>query len=172
MNGVNKLIFKTAAVSLVAVAVVTCYAVGIFAFAFPKPMSNFADALGNKSMSAAYHERVYKRDKTNENLYFALDKFIIAEKHGKVITYFEKFYEKAEYASMVVAVSKYKEERATTITDPDVRALVCDEDNRLRVAYIRALVAKHDYINAKGFLVHSGDKILPVFKDYFEELLG
>ena len=141
MTTLNKIILKTAVAGLIWTAVVFSYGLGIFAICFPSVMTDFYVATGDKRLSALYSERSYKRNPNINNLYFALDKFILAKNNAKIIEYSEKLFENKEtYYSIVDQVSEFKRDRAAG--DPITLGYLCNEDDRLRSSYIGALIKR------------------------------
>ena len=173
MNALNKIILKTAVTGLVWTAVVFCYGLGIFAMSFPGMMASFYDTVGDKRLSTMYHERVYKRNPTPSNLYTILDKSIILKDHGRVIKYFDKFYDLPDYEARVVKIREYKEKRALKdgLTET-LWELACNEDNRLRFSYIDALIAKKRIPEAIEAYGEHSEFILEIFREQLKTILG
>jgi len=140
VSALNKIILKTAVAGLVWTAVVFCYGLGIFAMSFPGAMARFYDTVGDKPLGAMYHERVYKRNPTPENLYTTLDKFIQIKNHDKVIKYSEKMFKHKDYDRTVNNINKFVRDHSKDV--PFALELACNADNYLRCSYIEALLAK------------------------------
>ena len=145
MTTLNKIILKTAVAGLIWTVVIFSYGLGIFAMCFPHAMAEFYDTVGNASLSAIYRERIYQRDPTDKNLYYALDKFILAENYDKIVEYSEKLFARPKYNKLIDDINEFKEKRAGS--DQLLLALACNEDNRLRCAYIKALLEKGKSVN-------------------------
>ena len=144
MTALNKIILKTAVSGLVWTAVLFSYGFGIFAFSFPRVMVDFMDVVGNTRLSAMYMERIYRRNPTPENLYFALDKFIIAQNNSKIIEFGKKLFDLEDenptiFNSIIDQINEFKKESAA---DFPLILMIINEDNRLRTAYIQARLAR------------------------------
>jgi hypothetical protein len=142
MNTLNKIMLQTAVSGLIWTAVVFCYGVGIFAVVFPGAMADFYDSVGNKNLSAKYYEQVFKNNPSDKNLYNALSKFITSGNDKKIIKYGGKFF--AAESGVRTAVLDKVDEYLRSYAGNDTTALMhgCNEDNRLRCAYIRAILKR------------------------------
>ena len=176
MNALNKIIFRTAVEGLVWTVIAFCYGLGIFAMAFPTLMANFYDNVGNKRLSAMYHERAFERNPTNENLYRVLDKVILHQDHTKVIKYSKKMFELEDrdldaFNKIINDVNAQK--RALAGNNELILGFV-NEDDRLRSAYIRSLVAKGqtDKANTVFERATDPDNIRPAHPSYAIFALG
>ena len=105
---------------------------------FPKPMAALADNLGNKGLSSMYYERIYLRNKTPWNMYRALDKFIINGNDKKIIKYAPMFMDLADYKDIVYEINATKREFAGD--NEFILAFACNEDDRIKTAYVAALL--------------------------------
>ena len=143
MNALNKIIFKTAAEGLVAVAVVFCYGMGIFAFAFPGAMASFYDIAGNTRLSALYHTRVYNRSSTPQNLFNALHANIIAGNDSRTIELGERFFD-TSFTTQREAILASEDARMVAGAGEGALAigLGTNTDNRLRMGVVRAHIAQ------------------------------
>lgn len=144
VNALNKIILQTAVGGLVWTAVVFCYGMGIFAMIFPGTMASFYDTVGNKTLSAMYHGRVYQRDPAdNTKLYTALEKAIAAKDDTKIIKYGTKFFalDAAVRNDLLDQVDTHLRLRAGA--DQLKLGRGCNEDDRLRCRYIQALLKRN-----------------------------
>jgi len=143
VNALNKIILRTAVEGFVWTMVVFCYGLGIFAMAFPSSMAAFYNAVDNRKLGAMYHERVYQRNPTAENLYLVLHSNTIHGNDAKIIKYGKKLFDETEaeeYKKVIDDVNRHLRARANG--NYWELALGCNEDDRLRRAYIEALVRK------------------------------
>ena len=116
---------KTAGTTLACLFLVLAYGLGIFGFLAPAPMVRLTDEMGLQRAASMFQERVYRRDPTRENIMLALDRFIDADRHNKVIEFAEKLF-------------AYDE---TTLVTP-----------RIRDAYVASLLAHGRVNDALGFV--------------------
>jgi len=96
MKGNQGFIVKTVVQSLVWVVVAISYVIGIFAVAFPKPVANLFDRLGNTETALVYHVRVYERDPNLNNLATVLQRSIESKNDTKTIKFGNKFFTYSE----------------------------------------------------------------------------
>ena len=141
MTTLNKIILRTAVEGLVWTIVVFSYGLGIFAMSFPGVMANFYDTVGNRRLSAVYHSRVYQRNPSPENLFFAFSRNMDIRNDGRVIRYGIKFFDELD-----------ANERDRIVTDVDAHLVTragyntlaiqtaTNTEDRLRRGFIRALL--------------------------------
>jgi hypothetical protein len=93
----TQMAIKTGALTF-AIAFV-CFSYGLFIFGFinPMAMAKLSDTLGAKDAAGMYYERVYKNNRTPENAYIVLDRYIMARNHKKIVQYGQKFLDPKEY---------------------------------------------------------------------------
>lgn len=86
-------------------------------------------------MSAVYHERVYKRNPTDGNLYRAFSKHMANTNDAKTVKYGEKFLALENYDDIIIDINS--QIYANELTNPSL-GFLCNEDNRLRCGLIGA----------------------------------
>lgn len=173
MSALNKIIFKTAVAGLVWTAAVFCYGLGIFAMCFPGAMASFYDTVGDKRLSAMYHERVYERNPTPDNLYMILNKSISFNDSNRIIKYFDKFYARKDYATRVAQIREDREKRATADGHTGTMwELASNEDSRLRLAYINAFIELDRLSDALNAYNKHGEFVHEIFHEELKTILG
>jgi tetratricopeptide (TPR) repeat protein len=127
--------------------VIFSYGLGFFAKAFPEQMAAFYDTVGNPQMAAMYHGRVYDKHKSPENLYYALSKSIDAQNNRAIIKYGDMWFASGYHYNrdrVTKSVDDYLMQTVVAQFNGDelayVVGTVCNEDDRLRRKYIRALL--------------------------------
>jgi len=113
------------------------YGMSIFGLLFPQTMANLNKSLGAHNGAAMFYERMYRANPTTENMYRALDRFIIAQNHNRVIYFFEKFENRDDSQSVINTVNQHGMNQATNDVQ---RVMWGNELNRLKTAYINALL--------------------------------
>lgn len=114
----EKNIFKTIIVTLIAIICVLSFTWGMFTIFAPYKVGKFAQDLGAEKVAFAYFETDYKRNKSNDRLYNLTASGFYAKKYNKTIKYglellkrdsFEKSYTNKNYINTCVFVlqSKY-----------------------------------------------------------------
>jgi len=149
----NKIILRTAIEGLVWTVVAFCYGMGIFSMCFPGTMAQFYDSVGNKDLSALYYGRIYDRTNTNENLYYALSKNILAHNDSSVVKYGDKWFalETDTRDKLASQIDAYLINSA--VNDAEIQALeMYNTDFVLRRGYIVALINKGQKDKALDFL--------------------
>jgi len=149
MRTLNKIILKTAVEGLVCTIIAFCYGMGVFAMAFPGQMAIFYDRVGDRTLAAMYHSRVYDRHGAPNQLYAALVKNILADNTCQTIKYGNKFFAPeftTEREAIITAADAQLIEQATAQfpTAAASRELLiaksCNMDDFLRSGYIAALL--------------------------------
>ena len=141
MNQLNKIILKTAIEGLVWTAIGFSFGLGVFAMSFPGEMAKFYDTVGNRYLSSMYYGRVYDRDQTEGNLYYALSKAILAENDKNTIKYGAEFFkEGVDRTAFTTAIDNKLFASSSPFKD-DFREIYTT-DGWLRDGYIRALTRR------------------------------
>lgn len=141
----TQVIIKTSVVTFCIAFAAFSYGLAVFGWIFPRAMVSLSDALGADNAAGMYCERIYNRDKTPENMYLVLDRYILAQNHKKVVTYGNKFLElensdKANcgYCKIITRVNSYYEDKAGNSKENLLQW--GNEDSRIKTAYTFALI--------------------------------
>jgi len=134
---------KTAAITLFAAFVAFSYGLAIFGWAFPGTMADLSVQMGAHNAAGMYYERVYDREKTPDNLYYALDRYILANNHDKVIKLGDKFFDTSivpaiDYKRIIETVNE--EWRIRAGTSKHNLVAWANEESRIKRAYTIALM--------------------------------
>lgn len=136
----KEVIIRTSAMTLFVAILTLAYGLTVFGWMFPRVMVDFSVSIGAHNAAGMYSERVYNRDKTPENLYLTLDRYIKAGNHKKVTSVGTKFFnlEPEDYKRVINEVNAHWEAEAA---GNKLKLLQWgNEDNRIKSAYIRALL--------------------------------
>ena len=142
----TQVMLKTSAITLFFAFVIFSYGLTVFGFAFPKVMADLSVSLGAHNAAGMYFERVWERDETPENLYFTLDRYILAQNHRKIIQFGDRFFALSQPTQddIIVEANKQWEERARAslpATDRRYNLVAwANESSRIKTAYIVALM--------------------------------
>jgi len=141
----TQLIVKTSAITFCIAFVTFSYGIAAFGLIFPRAMAKFCDTLGAENAAGMYYERVYNRDKTPENLYMVVDRYIMAQNYKKVVTYGSKFLdleesnkEVCQYCKIIKKVNSHYEKKAGNNKYKLLQW--ANEDSRIKSAYTAALI--------------------------------
>ena len=127
---------------------VFAYGIPLFSLAFPSPAFWLTSELGMTRASAQHADRMFRRNPTDANRERALDLMIQLERHARVIEIFETLKTDGEFSEMVVA-----------------------QFSRVRIPYVRALVATNNTDRAIRFVSYgmAGDMdLLRPWVAYFD----
>ena len=154
MTAINKIIVRTAIDGLIGAVVVFCYGLGIFSMCFPGVMADFYDEVGNTKLSAMYYGRVYERTSTNENLYYALSKNILAHSDSAVIKYGNKWFalDPDIQTKLTSQVDVYLTKDLVDGSAEKTALEIFNTDFVLRRGYVVALINKGEKGKATDFL--------------------
>ena len=169
----SKIVLRTAIYSFIGTVAVFCYGLGIFSMCFPRSMADFYDSVGNTRLSAMYYGRIYERNKTNENLYFALSKNILAHSDSATIKYGDKWFALDEIVqkNLTEQVDAYLINDALDEHEKDILTMY-NTDFVLRRGYIVALINKGQTTKAKDFLNSCPEEVQEKLRDSLTKELG
>ena len=179
----NKIILKTALYSFAGAFIFFSYVLVIVGHVFPATMAGWAESLGATGASAMYRERVYNSNKTPENYYLMLDKFVVTGDSAKIIKYAPGFFVLPEYEDIIDQVNDFKYSKAVLELE---KKLGCNEDDRFRRALLGAYLKKGRIDDATqvfkeaisventklgqpsyAFLALGNEELLDEFEEYF-----
>jgi len=131
---------KTSAITLFVAFVTFAYGLAIFGWVFPGVMADLSVRIGAHNAAGMYFERVYDRDRTPDNLYYALDRYILANNHGKVVILGGKFLD-LDGADQTRIIETVNEEwRIRAGGSKHNLVAWANEDSRIKRAYTIALI--------------------------------
>jgi hypothetical protein len=139
----TKVILKTSAITLFFAFVVFSYGLVAFGWVFPKVMADFSVTLGAHNAAGMYFEREWDRSQNSKYLYFALDRYIIANNSAKIAELGETFLGHDDFDEIITEVNKQWTERAKDETGKiDIINQVswANESSRIKTAYTVALI--------------------------------
>jgi len=155
-KSLQQVVIKTGAWTLFFAFTAFGYGLALFGLVFPKVMADFAQSLGSANMAGMYYERIYNANKTSENAYIALEQYIIAENHKKVVQFAGEFLSpdgihQGDYIRIIKAANKAGYEAAA---GNKLNMLKWgNEDSRIKSAYMVALLAGGEFEVAKPRLL-------------------
>ena len=124
---------------------------------FPSVMADLYDNMGNTRLSAIYHTRVYDRNPTNENLFFALSAHTISEHSNKeTVRLGRKFFidmDWQERTAILDQADAYLVSKAGG--DQITIGFATNNDDRMRRGFIRALLRRGDTQTAREMYFES-----------------
>jgi hypothetical protein len=146
----QQFIIKTSALTLFFVFTAFSYGLAVFGFIFPGVMADLGNSLGAPNMAGMYYERIYNANKTPENAYYALDRYITAQNHGKVIKFGEMFLEQENHVGIYLddyerIIRAVNTAGCAAAGNNKLNLLKWgNEDNRIKCAYTVALLESHE----------------------------
>ena len=143
--------------------VVLSYGFAVFAAFAPRTMANLGVHMNARGMTAHAYYRLYRRDPSYQNLYLALNRMVLANRHRQVITYAPQLFESDEYDTIITTINGLMSTAAQNLGDIMYSAVV-NEHDRLRTAYLRAHVMRGNYVNALEVFHHDMDMFHDVFR--------
>ena len=142
-NMFGQVVFKTGVVTLFVFFTAFSYGAALFGFIAPRTMANFCDVLGADNAAAMYHERIYNSDKTNENLYVMVDRYIATRNKSKIIKHSPKLINEKEF------IQRINDSEETRARNKEEYLLLCNEGNRVKYMYTDALLKTQKSARAK-----------------------
>lgn len=153
----TQVIIKTSVVTFCIVFSTFSYGLAVFGWIFPHAMISLSDAIGADNAAGMYCERIYNRDKTPENMYMVLDRYILARNHKKIVIFGSKFLEleesnkvNCEYCKIITRVNSYYESKAGNNNNNLLQW--GNEDSRIKTAYAFALIKTGKLVKARESL--------------------
>ena len=103
----NKIVIKTALVTLGTVIALFVLAFGIASLAFPRNMSEICENMGNYQLAASYAKRQYEYTDSTEDLYRCARLYIKTNDRENTIKYCEKLVNKKDFKEYCGAHVQY-----------------------------------------------------------------
>lgn len=164
---INKVILKTATVSLLVLFVVTSYVFALVGFVAPRMMANLGWRMNSMGMVANAYLNMYRWNPTTENLYLAVDRMILANRSSQIVRHAPRLFNADDYDDVIAIVSQAKSEAIDTPSNM-IYSFVVNEHDRLRVSYLEALVNRGRFTDAVFVLFDDIDTFyelrIPVYR--------
>jgi len=160
----NKLILKTAGVTLLVLFVVTSYGFAMVMAISPQTMANLGTRLDARGMTAHAYYRLYRRDPSPQNLYLAINRMILANRYDQIIAHAPRLFASDQYDDIIAHVNRVLGQDANTL-DNRIYSLVANEHDRLRTAYLRAHVMRRNFNEAIEVFWEEIDAFYDVWND-------
>jgi len=141
----TQVVFKTSLITLFVAFVSFSYGVALFGLLFPLPMAHINVTIGAHNAAGMYFEREYNRSKKPDDLYNALDNYIVSHNNNKVIKLGGKFLDRSVVSQTdYTRIIGYVNERWAQEAGTSKYNLVswANEESRIKSAYILALMRK------------------------------
>jgi|GEM_PF-3040218 len=135
---VKSVVLKTSAVTFAVAFSILGYGSAVFGLLFPRAMADFCLSLGSYDAAAMYYERIYNANKTSENLYNVLNKYIDTQKYGKIIFYANEFFARSDYPDIINEINVFWSTKAANKYELINWA---NDDSRIKSAYTMALLS-------------------------------
>ena len=145
----NKLILKTALITLsaiIGILAIICLILGIW---FPLTFAKFFENTGSNNASFYFYEKTYSKTNDINDTYFLLNKAIEFKIDKKVVYYYENLSKYSRYDEFIKFINKNNFSQENSVA---INSILTNEDNRLKTRYVSSL-AKIDLDKAYNFAI-------------------
>ena len=145
----NKIILRTALITLGAIIVVLGIVSLIIGVFFPITFAKFFEDTGSNKASFYFYEKAYSKSKDINKTHTLLNKAIEFKFDKKVVQYYEKLSAYGNYQEFIDHINSQNYDSDSAVI---VNTMLTNEDNRLKTRYVSSL-AKIDLDKAFKFAI-------------------